>query len=360
MNRFDKIREKLDMYDLDAVMLTEEVNRFYATGFHSMGTDGIALVTKNGNYYFTDSRYEVAVKEELHGAEIFIPDDRNYIKPISEIILAEGIKHLGIDDEFMSLNSYLRYKESLPCTLVEASKMMAAIRLVKDEDEKACLIQAQRISERALTEVLNDMKAGATEKEISARLIYLMHLYGADQVTLTPGVVSGANGAKPHGEPSFKPFENGEFVTIDFGCVYHGYYSDMTRTYGIGYVTDEMAEVYDIVLKAHLAGIEGTRAGVSAKSVDAIARDYIRDAGYGDCFGHGYGHGIGLQVHEEPFLSPRSDDSLLVAGCFTSAEPGIYLPGRFGIRIEDVVEIKETCAESIARMPKELTILGKG
>ena len=201
------------------------------------------------------------------------------------------------------------------------------------------MIAAQRIAEKALTDILNEIRPGVTEKEIAARLQYLMLHYGAEDKSFDPIVVSGPNGSLPHGVPSEKVIQAGEFVTMDFGCIYHGYCSDMTRTVAVGSVTDEMRQVYDTVLQAQLAGIAAARAGATGKAVDGAARDIIRQAGYGPCFGHSFGH--------KP----------LPAGAVISAEPGIYLPGKLGVRIEDVLYLTPEGCQNLTLAPKELVIL---
>lgn len=357
MNHFDAIRGKLEQYGIDAMLLTEEYNRFYACGFASTGTDGVCLVTKQANYYFTDSRYTVAAEREVEDAAIAITSpDRGYTVLLNEVIEMEGLKKLGFDEDYMTVTDFRRYEKKLNCELVGASKLMAELRTVKDEEEIRRLTKAQRISEKALEEIMDFIRPGVTEKEIAARLQYLMLLHGAEKMSFDPIVVSGENSAMPHGVPSDKKVENGDFITMDFGCVAEGYCSDMTRTVALGYATDEMRKVYDTVLRAQTEAIAATAAGKSGKEIDGIARKIIEDAGYGEYFGHGYGHGVGVEVHEEPGVGSRST-APLPAGAVTSAEPGIYLPGKFGVRIEDVVVIREGGCDDLALAPKNLTIL---
>ncbi|MGM9662005.1 MAG: aminopeptidase P family protein [Oscillospiraceae bacterium] len=357
MDHFDAIRSQLSARGLDAVMLTEEFNRFYAADFPSMGTDGIALITKNANYYFTDSRYTVAAERAVKNAAITITGTgRGYVELVNEVIHREGLEKLGFDDAAMTVADHTRYCKSLDCELLPASAMMTELRTVKDEEEIRRLIQAQRISEKALAEVMNFIRPGVTEKEVAARLQYLMLLYGAEKMSFDPIVVAGENGAMPHGVPSDRPIQAGEFITMDFGCVSEGYCSDMTRTVAVGHVTDEMRTVYETVLRAQLTAIAITAAGKTGQEIDGAARKVIEDAGYGQYFGHGYGHGVGVEIHEAPGVSARCTTPL-PAGAVTSAEPGIYLPGRFGVRIEDVVVLREGGCEDIALAPKELIIL---
>ena len=218
------------------------------------------------------------------------------------------------------------------------------------------IVAAQRIAEQALEEVLNDIKVGVTEKEIAARLTYLMLHYGAENMSFDPIVVSGANSSKPHGVPTEKEIQAGDFVTMDFGCIVDGYCSDMTRTVAVGHVTDEMQTVYDTVLNAQLAGIAACKAGVTGREVDGAARKVIADAGYGEAFGHGFGHGVGLEIHEAPTAGPRGETPL-PAGSIVTAEPGIYLPGKFGVRIEDMLYVIEDGCVNLTEAPKQLVIL---
>ena len=357
MNHFDAIREKLDQYGIDGMLLTEEHNRFYACGFASTGTDGICLVTKQANYYFTDSRYTVAAEREIENAAIAITSpERGYTVLLNEVIRMENLQILGFDEDYMTVADYRKYKEKLDCELLGASKLMSELRVVKDEEEIRRLTKAQRISEKALAEVLEFIRPGVTEKEIAAKLKYLMEIYGAEKEGFDPIVVAGENGAMPHGVPSDKPVQNGEFITMDFGCIAEGYRSDMTRTVALGYVTEEMREVYETVLRAQTEAIAATAAGKTGKEIDGIARKIITDAGYGEYFGHSYGHGVGVEIHEAPGVGSKSTTPL-PAGAVTSAEPGIYIPGKFGVRIEDVVVIREGGCENLALAPKNLIIL---
>ena len=357
MNHFQKIAAQLEAYDLDAMLLTEEANRFYASGFHSTGTDGVALVTRKKAYYFTDSRYTEAAARYVQGAELGeIGRGRGYTTLINEVIEAEGIRRLGFEEAYMTVRDHLAYGKALKCELVPATDLLWQLRMVKDEEELAAMAAAQRIAEQALEEILNELRPGVTEKEIAARLQYLMLHYGASDMSFDPIVVSGPNGSLPHGVPSEKQLAEGEFVTMDFGCVYGGYCSDMTRTVALGHVTEEMQRVYDTVLAAQKAGLAAARAGVTGKEVDGAAREVIEAAGYGKYFGHSFGHGVGVEIHEAPNASPANEKPLS-AGAVISAEPGIYLPGRLGVRIEDVIVLTEDGCRNLTKAPKELLIL---
>ena len=357
MNHFKKIASVLETHSLDAVLLTCEANRFYASGFHSFGTDGVAVVTRNRNYYFTDSRYTEAAARHVRDAEIRQTDrEHPYSALINEVIEKEHITRMGYEDEYMTAADFRRFSEKLHCELVPATELLWTLRAVKDQAELDCMIQAQRIAEKALADILGEIRPGVTEKEIAALLLYKMLHYGAEDKSFDPIVVSGANGSLPHGVPSEKPIQAGEFVTMDFGCKFGGYCSDMTRTVAVGHVTEEMETVYNTVLKAQLAGIAAAKAGVTGAAVDGAARQVIADAGYGPYFGHSFGHSVGVEIHENPNATP-SNSKPLPAGVVISAEPGIYLPGKLGVRIEDVIVITEQGCQNITLASKELLIL---
>ncbi len=357
MNHFAAIRDKLDEYGIDAMLLTCEANRFYASGFHSTGTDGVALVTKEENYYWTDSRYIEAARQQVRDAAIEMTTvGHGYTALLEETVERLGIKRIGFEDEYMTVAALRDYEKKVRAEFKPATKLLAGLRSVKDPEELETLVAAQRIAERALEEIYNDIKPGVTEKEIAAKLTYLMLRFGAENVSFDPIVASGANGSKPHAVPSEKKIEAGDFVTMDFGSLYHGYCSDMTRTVAVGHVTEEMDKVYHIVLRAQLAGIAAAKAGVPGCDVHNAAAKVISDAGYGEYFGHGFGHGVGVEIHESPRASSTWKDPL-PAGAVISAEPGIYLPGRFGVRIEDCIIIREGGCEIIHKAPKELMIL---
>jgi len=357
MNHFQKIADQLEAYDLDAMLLTHEANRFYASGFHSSGTDGIALVTQKKVYYFTDSRYTEAAARCVKGADLQeVGRGRGYGALIGEAIREQSICRMGFEDAYMTVQDYERYRKGLSCELVPASDLLWQLRLVKDDEELEAMIAAQRIAEKALREILNEIRPGVTEKEIAARLQYLMLHYGASDMSFDPIVVSGPNGSLPHGVPSEKTIQTGEFVTMDFGCIYHGYCSDMTRTVAVGSVTEEMERVYQTVLSAQLSGIQAAHAGATGKEVDGAARAVIDAAGYGAYFGHSFGHGVGVEIHESPNASPMNEQPM-PAGAVISAEPGIYLPGKLGVRIEDVIVLTEDGCRNITAAPKKLLIL---
>ena len=357
MNHFGKIAERLEMQSLDAMLLTGAPNRFYASGFYTPGTDAVALVTRSKAWFFTDSRYTEAAERHLTDAILgTVGGGRGYSALIQEVVSAENIRRMGFEESYMTVWEYERYRKALSCELIPAAQLLWDLRMVKDSEELETMIAAQRIAEKALAEILNEIRPGVTEKEIAARLQYLMLHYGASDMSFDPIVVSGPNGSLPHGVPSEKEIQNGEFVTMDFGCVYGGYCSDMTRTVAVGHVTEEMQTVYDTVLSAQLAGIAAAKAGVTGRAVDGAARAVIDAAGYGPYFSHSFGHGVGVEIHEAPNASPMNEKPL-PAGTVISAEPGIYLPGKLGVRIEDVILLAEDGCRNLTRAPKELLVL---
>lgn len=357
MNHFKKIAEALPGAGLDGVLLTGEYNRFYASGFASTGTDGVALVTTKGNFYFTDSRYIEAAERQVSDAAIgMIESGKGYIAWINEALELAGVRRLGFEDEAMSVADFVRHRDNLQAELVPASALLHGLRAQKGPEELERMEAAQRIAEKALEQILTELRPGVTEKEIAARLQYLMLHFGAEKMSFDPIVASGPNGSMPHAVPTDRAIQSGEFVTMDFGCVYKGYCSDMTRTVCVGEPTEEMKRVYETVLRAQLAGIAAARAGATGAEIDGAAREVIRGAGYGDYFGHSFGHSVGVEIHESPNASPGNHEPM-PAGAVVSAEPGIYLPGRFGVRIEDVIVLEEGGCRDITKADKALLCL---
>ena len=357
MNNIAGIRRELIARGLDAVLVTDEKNQRYATGFPI--TDGAVLVGREKAFLITDSRYieaaEAAVDSEI---EVRMFDRAaNLSVKLREAVKEIGAEKIAAEDGKLSHAGYLNWEKQLETELLPAGTLFETLRAVKSEEEIASMIAAQRISEQALEEVLHIIRPGMTEREVAAELVYRMLRHGAEGNSFDPIVVTGSKTSLPHGVPGDKVIQAGDFVTMDFGCLKNGYCSDMTRTVAVGSATDEMKKIYSIVLEAQLAGIAAAKAGVCGKDIDAAARKVITDAGYGPYFVHGFGHCLGLDIHEPPFAGPTGE-APLPAGSLSSAEPGIYLPGRFGVRIEDVMILREDGAEVITRAPKmELIIL---
>ena len=355
MKNLEKYLSLLEKGSYDGLLLTSAISRKYCAEFNV--DEGVAIVTKKGCRYFTDSRYIETAEKNLKGFEVrMVSKDNGYIKQLNEAIADFEVFTLGFEEEFLTVAEFRSYENKLNAKLVPCQKDINAFRVVKEEYELERMRQAQNITDKAFTEVCKRIKVGMTEKELCAELIYCLYKNGAEGLSFAPIVVSGPNSSMPHGVPGERKLQQGDFITMDFGVVYKDYCSDMTRTVALGYATDEMKKVYETVRQAQLAGIAITKAGVTGQAIDGAARKLIADAGYGDCFGHGSGHCLGLEIHEHPMCNP-SNDKPMPAGSVSSAEPGIYLPGKFGVRIEDCLIIKEDGVEILAHSPKELIII---
>ena len=341
--------------EVDGLLLTSRYSRYYGAEFDI--AEGVAIVTKAGCRYFTDSRYIESAQNGIQGFEVLEVNRENpYSQRLNEAIADFQVTTLGYEEEYLTVAELKTYEEKLNAKLVPYHKEISSFRIVKEAWEFDLMRKAQEITDQAFAEVLTRLKPGMTEKQLQAELIYCLYKNGADGLSFDPIVVSGPNTSLPHGVAGDRVIQEGDFVTLDFGALYKGYCADMTRTVAVGYATEEMKKVYETVLQAQKAGIGITKAGVTGKEIDGAARKVIGDAGYGSYFGHGYGHGIGLEVHEAPSCSPAGETPMPVH-TICSAEPGIYLPGKFGVRIEDLVIFTEEGCEDITKSPKNLIIV---
>lgn len=354
MNNMEKIKTAVRDGGLDAIMITSEANRLYATGFHS--TAGALLVTRENAWFFTDSRYIEAAGDAIKNAEV-LPVDRveTYSKRINKIIADNALKVIGFEDAALTFSEYTEWSARLQARLLPSQKILTGLRSVKSREDLEGLIKAQRISEKSFEEMLPLISTDITERELAAELIYRFFKNGADDKAFDPIIVSGVRSSLPHGVPTDSKLSKG-FLTIDFGVRLNGWCSDTTRTLCIGRPDDEMIRIYDTVLDAQNAGIGVAKAGIKGADIDGAARRVIEAAGYGKYFGHGFGHGLGLEVHEAPNASP-SNDQEIPEDAVISAEPGIYLPGRYGVRIEDVIYITRDGCENITNLSKKLLIV---
>ena len=354
MKNLEKYLTLLDG-EVDGLLLTSRYSRHYGAEYDI--AEGVAVVSKGGCRYFTDNRYTEAAMNGIKGFEVLdVAKGGGYVKCINQFIEDFGITALGFEENYLTVAEYMLYEKNVNAKLVPFTKEINGFRAVKEEWELNVMRKAQAITDKAFAEVCPRIKAGMTELELQAELIYCLYKNGATGLAFDPIVVSGPNSSLPHGVAGERVIQEGDFVTLDFGASYKGYCADMTRTVAVGYATDEMKKVYDTVLKAQLAGIAATRAGVIGRDIDAAARKVIIDAGYGEYFGHGYGHSLGLEIHEAPNPNPGNSNPM-PAGALCSAEPGIYLPGRFGVRIEDVTMITDTGVVNITKSPKNLIIV---
>ena len=354
MRNLDKYLALLDG-PVDGLLLTSRYSRHYGAQFDI--AEGMAVVSKKGCRYYTDSRYIESAQKNLQGFEVVQTDrDRSYPKLINSAVADFGITALGYEEEYLTAGELERLRQSVDAKLVPYNAPIYNLRAVKEDWELERMRKAQQIADAAFLEALPRLKVGMTELEAQAELIYCMYKNGAQGLSFDPIVVSGPNTSMPHGVAGDRRIQPGDFLTLDFGVLYQGYCSDTTRTVAFGYATEEMRRVYSVVLEAQTQAIAATRAGVPGCQIDGIARKVIADAGYGDCFGHGYGHSLGLEVHESPSLNQRNTQPM-PAGAVCSAEPGIYLPGKFGVRIEDVTVLTTDGCENLTKLPKDLLIL---
>lgn len=351
--RVNALKQKLN--GNQAALISDEISIFYFTGFpHS---EGYFFVTKDESYLLVDFRYIEAAENTVKTSKVVIFS--NPYETVNELISAHNISEILLETDKITLASYSSMQKTVKASLSDSSFLSDTIkelRIIKSEDEIEKLKIAQNIAEKAYLEVLNFVKPGVTERAIALELEYLMKKQGAERIAFDLITVTGKKTSLPHGVPADIEVKSGDFVTFDIGAVFEGYHSDMTRTVAVGEVSDEQRKIYDIVLKAHLAGLDAVKAGVSGYDVDKVCRDIIKDAGYGEYFGHGTGHGVGLEIHEEPRVNPKGN-TVLKRGMIITVEPGIYLPDKFGVRIEDTVLVTDNGFESFAHIPKELIII---
>ena len=354
MNHIDKIAASLPEYGLDAMLITSESGERYALGFHG---EGLLLVTRDGARYSTDGRYIEVAREQVEGAEVVqTTTEKGHLAFAKEYMEAKKLHNIGFESGCMTVDGHRKYAQELPGILTPAQKLLDDLRASKDEGELALMRRAQEITDESFRAILNFIRPGMTEREIAARLIYELLSRGGDKVSFDPIVAAGTNGSRPHAVPGDQVVDAGMFITMDFGCKVEGYCSDMTRTVALGHPTQEMEDVYNAVLSAQRAGINAARAGVTGQEIDEAARRVLREAGYGEYFSHSFGHSLGVDIHESPNASSK-EKRLMPVGAVISAEPGVYIPGRFGVRIEDVLILNENGCENITRSPKDLIVL---
>ncbi|MBQ0009492.1 MAG: aminopeptidase P family protein [Ruminococcus sp.] len=347
MTHIESVREKLGA---DALLVTDEKTGFYLTGFFA--SDATVFITAHSATLFTDSRYIEAAEKEVTTCTPKVPDP-SLSEEIKKIIAAEGIHTVAFEDQKMTVAELNRLKAVYNTVeFVPAGDLITLLCEHKTPEEMEAIRAAQAVGDAAFAEVLPLLRPEMTEIEVAAELEYRMKRHGATGPSFETIAVSGTQSSRPHGVPRNVKLEKG-FLTMDFGCILNGYCSDMTRTVCLGKADSEMKKVYATVLEAQLAGIEAVRAGVSGASVDKVARDIIYGAGYKGYFGHSLGHGVGMYIHESPRLAPRYE-RLLEIGHVVTVEPGIYLPGKYGVRIEDMMEITENGPVDITGSPKNL------
>lgn len=359
MNQIKRIQDALATFSLEAILISSEVNGYYTLG---MRNEGLILLTPDRVHISVDGRYIEGVEARLKSENIqnyklhLTGGDNTHISYATQFIKDNNLKSVGIEEGYLTLSTYRNYQKNLPCELVDGGGLLSSLRAVKTEEELAIMRTAQEITDKAFTEILNFLTPDRTEKEVSARLAYEMAKLGGLSPSFSIIVATGANGSHPHAVPGDRKLEKGQFVTMDFGCRYLGYCSDMTRTVCMGQPTEKMELVYNTVLSAQLAALSMAKAGIPGKEIDACAREVITKAGFGPQFSHGLGHGLGVEIHETPNTNAGNSNPMPV-NSVASIEPGIYLAGEFGLRIEDVIILKEGGCEIVTASPKELIIL---
>ncbi|EIW01265.1 M24 family metallopeptidase [Thermoanaerobacter siderophilus] len=347
--RLQNLRELMKEKDIEAFVIYKFVNVTYITGF--TGDDSVALVTHNKAIFITDGRYTEQAQKEVKDFEVI--EHKTGIKEVlKEYIKTLEIKKLAFEEN-ISYGQYRELKELLEIELIPQANLVETLRMVKDEEEIENIKKAQNITDRAFEHLLKFIKVGMTEKEVALELEYFMKKQGAEDLSFDTIVASGKRSSLPHGKASEKVIEKGDFVTIDFGCKVGGYCSDMTRTIVMGKASEKQKEIYNIVLEAQQKAIDNIRAGITSKEADLLARSVIEEKGYGQYFSHSLGHGVGLEVHEAPSLSFKKEE-ILKEGAIVTVEPGIYIPDFGGVRIEDMVLLKEDGVINLTKSPKYL------
>ena len=362
----DKLRKYMKLKKLavgipdnrTAALVECEANIFYFTGFAN--SEGTLFVTRSKSYLLVDFRYGEAALKNVTNCEVVVYE--RYSESLKELIKKHGITELMLEAAHTTLAraaGLRKITDDLGCKIVTndvLDKLITNLRIVKSRDEAEKIEKAQRITEEAYLELLNMVKPGVREADLALELEFLMRKKGASGVSFDLITITGRKTSMPHGVPGNEVICRGDFVTFDIGAIYNGYHSDMTRTVAVGEVSDYQREIYSLVLEAQLKALAKVKAGVKACDVDKAARDFITAKGYGEYFKHSTGHGVGLDIHELPFVSQRSE-KLLSAGMVITVEPGIYLPEKFGVRIEDMVLVTAEGCKNFASLPKDLIVL---
>lgn len=357
VDRLNKLRKYISNKDL-ALLIRNEKNIYYFTGFQK--SEGTLLITADESYLMVDFRYYEAASKIVKNSNVLMITDM--IASAVELLTKHNIKDLCLESKVVTISQYQKYlrlfNESGISLITDGrlDKAIENLRLYKSNDEINFIEEAQKITEKAYTEVLNFVKAGKKEKTIAIDLEYLMKKYGAEGISFDLITITGKKTSLPHGVPGEDLICNGDFFTMDIGALYNGYHSDMTRTVAVKYCNEKQKSVYNTVLNAQLCGLNTVKAGIKASVVDKTSRDIIDKAGYKNCFGHATGHGVGLDIHESPALSPKSE-TILSSGMVVTVEPGIYIDNQFGVRIEDMVLVTDTGYKNFTKLSKELIIV---
>lgn len=342
--------------DDTAALITAKHHIQYLTGFPS--GDSYLLITREKCYFLTDFRYIEMARQTVKGAEC--RQITRLSQTLGELVTHHGLRQIVLEAAETAVSFLERLRGQLNIAADASADLdawLCEMRAVKNEYEVGKILEAQALAEEGFDHIVQYIREGMTEREIALELEFYIRKRGAERVAFDFIVVSGANSSLPHGIPTNKPIERGDFITMDFGAVVDGYHSDMTRTVAVGAVSEEQRRVYDTVLSAQTEALRVLKAGLPCTEGDAAARRVIESAGYGDCFGHATGHGVGVQIHEEPRLSAAAGEQRLQVGNIVTVEPGIYLEGRFGVRIEDMVLIEQNGCRNLTKSPKQLLLI---
>ncbi|WP_226035046.1 M24 family metallopeptidase [Aquibacillus saliphilus] len=350
MDKLTKLRKSMNDQQLDGLLITSSINRRYVSGFD--GTAGLILLSQEAAMLITDFRYIEQATEQAKGFQI-IEHKQPISLEVSEQVKQLNLKRVGFEKDDLTYGIYEQYKDDIAAELVPTRGLVEKLRLVKTEDEIKIMKKAAEIADKAFEHILTFIKPGVKEIDVSNELEFYMRKLGATSSSFDIIVASGYRSALPHGVASDKKIKTGELVTLDFGALYNGYCSDITRTVAVGEISEELNTIYHTVLEAQLKGMKGIKAGITAKEADALTRDHIKEKGFGDYFGHSTGHGLGLEVHEGPGLSFRSNQ-VLEEGMVVTVEPGIYIQGVGGCRIEDDTIVTKEGNERLNFATKEL------
>lgn len=354
IKRVARLREKLQSKGLSALLVASPINRRYLSGFS--GSAGYVLITNQESYLLTDFRYMTQAPQQAVGFKV-VEHGTNVMDTVKQLLVSERITSLGFEQEHVTYGQFSAYSEQLaPISLVPVSGLVEELRIYKDADELNTMQRAADLADQTFSHVLTILASGKTEREIDLEMEMFMRSNGAASSSFDTIVASGERSALPHGVSSDRVIQGNEFVTFDFGALLDGYCSDLTRTVALGSPDPKLKEIYDIVLEAQLHALDHIKPGMTGREADALTRDIISRYGYGEYFGHSTGHGLGMEVHESPRLSRLSDD-VLQPGMVVTVEPGIYLPGLGGVRIEDDIVITETGIHILTSSSKEYTVL---
>jgi len=348
--RLSNLRQLMKNASLEAVLLISDPNRNYMSGF--TGDESFSVITEERAIFITDSRFTEQARQQVKDYEI-VEYKGTFADFLAKLAKELNIKNLGFEQDVVSYSTYMTYKEKLHCELIPMNGIVEELRLIKDENEADSIRKAAAIADKAFEHMVTFIKPGMTEREIGLELEFFMKKAGAKDLSFTSIIASGVRSSLPHGSATDKVVNEGEFLTLDFGCIVDGYCSDMTRTIVLGKPSEKMLDVYNTVLEAQDRALKAVKPGISGAELDKIARDYITEKGYGSYFGHGLGHGVGRQVHELPHVNYRGTNPLK-AGMVITDEPGIYIPEFGGVRIEDLILVTEDGYEVLSKSPKQL------